>query len=73
MFGDNCKQMPSKEAIMFKAYKHYYKVPVNMTDFWNLYVYQLMNTSVKLKNFISLMEVPTYSMFKYPAVRPLTK
>ena len=40
--------MAAKEAIMFKADEHYYKVPVTMTDFVNIWCYQLMNDSVKL-------------------------
>ena len=36
MFGRDCKQVAAKEAIMFKADDHSYKVPVTVTDFMNI-------------------------------------
>ena len=71
-----CRQVSTKESIMFQAGEYYYKVPYCRRDFQNLATYSLMSSAnpAKFKNFIKMENIPNTPIFKYPAVwyDPLT-
>jgi hypothetical protein len=72
-FGENCQQVSSKEAILFKANDSYYKIPVKKDEYMNLSMYSMYSLVAGedhdiFKSFIRVIKAEAVPGFKYQEV-----